>query len=45
MIIKIRLWQSFCWTLGFVIASEWVLVRGDSVPTHNMSNKERNELK
>ncbi|XP_037037470.1 ER degradation-enhancing alpha-mannosidase-like protein 3 [Bradysia coprophila] len=42
---KVR-WQSLCWTLGCVfIASEWFLVRGDSVPTHNMSNKERNELK
>lgn len=45
MILKTRLWQSLCWTLGFVIATEWFLVRGDSVPTHNMSNKERNELK
>ncbi|KAG4077628.1 hypothetical protein HA402_008888 [Bradysia odoriphaga] len=45
MNIKVR-WQSLCWTLGCVfIASEWLLVRGDSAPTHNMSNKERNELK
>ncbi|KAJ6634826.1 ER degradation-enhancing alpha-mannosidase-like protein 3 [Pseudolycoriella hygida] len=45
MIMKIRLWQSLYWALGFIITSEWFLVRGDSVPTHNMSNKERNELK